>query len=134
MILLPVIDWSDHIVLCLFLVFFPQLIFKHNWDDAVLCCAKLLQSCPTLWTVACQAPLSMGFSKQEYWDGLSFPPPGNLPDPGIQPASLKSLTLAGEFFTTSATWEAHAHNFNFLSCFFSAYIVISNFHVITNAL
>ena len=46
------------------------------------------QSCPTLvtlWTVACQAPLSMRFSRQEYWSGLPFPSPGDLPDPGIEP-------------------------------------------------
>ena len=61
----------------------------------------------TSWTVACQAPLSMGFSRQEYWRGLPFPPPGDLPDSGIKPASLVSLELAGRFFTTSATWEAH---------------------------
>ena len=53
--------------------------------------AKLLQSCPILCdlvdcTVAHQAPMSMGFSKQEYWSGLPFPPPGDLPDPGIKPA------------------------------------------------
>ena len=54
----------------------------------------------TLWTVARQAPLSMGFSRQEYWRGLPFPPPGDLPDPGIKPASLVSLALAGRFFTT----------------------------------
>ena len=41
----------------------------------------------TLWTVACQAPLSMGFCKQEYWSGLPFPSPGDLPDPGIEPGS-----------------------------------------------
>ena len=58
------------------------------------------------WTAACQAPLSMGFSRQEYWSGLPCPPPGYLPDPGIKPASLMSPALAGEFFTTSATWEA----------------------------
>ena len=46
------------------------------------------KSCPTLetpWTVACQAPLSMGFSRQEYWSGLPFPPPGDLPNPGTEP-------------------------------------------------
>ena len=47
----------------------------------------------TLWTVACQTPLSMGFSRQEYWSGLSFPPPGDLPDPGIKPTSLASPVL-----------------------------------------
>ena len=45
----------------------------------------------------------MGFSRQEYWNGLPCPPPGDLPDPGIEPVSL---TLAGKFFTTSSTWEA----------------------------
>ena len=60
----------------------------------------------TPWTVACQAPLSMGFSRQEYWSGLQFPPPGDLPNLGIEPASLESPALAGRFFTTSTTWEA----------------------------
>ena len=60
----------------------------------------------TPWTIVHQAPLSMEFSRQEYWSGLSFPPPGDLPDPGITPASLMSPALAGGFFTTSATWEA----------------------------
>ena len=61
----------------------------------------------TPWTVAHQAPLSMGFSMQEYWSGLPFPVPGDLPDPGIELTSLMSPALAGRFFTTSATWEAH---------------------------
>ena len=60
----------------------------------------------TVWTVASQVPLSMGFSRQEYWSGLPFPPPGDLPDPGIKPMSLTSPALAGGIFTTSATWEA----------------------------
>ena len=50
----------------------------------------------------------MGFSRQEYWSGLPFPPPGELPDPGIELASLMSPALAGGFFTTSTTWEALA--------------------------
>ena len=60
----------------------------------------------TPWTVAHQAPLSMGFSRQEYWSGLPYLPPGDLPDTGIEPAPLMSPALAVEFFTTSATWEA----------------------------
>ena len=60
----------------------------------------------TLWTVAHQAPLSMGFSSQEYWSGLPFPSPGDLPDSGIRPTSLRSPELAGGFLTTSTTWEA----------------------------
>ena len=51
-------------------------------------------------TVARQAPLSMGLSRQEYWSGLPFPPLGDLPDPGIKPMSLVSPALAGRFFTT----------------------------------
>ena len=71
-------------------------------------CAKSLQSClfVTPWTAAHQASLSMGFSRQEYWSGLSFPPPGDLPDPGIKSTSLTSPALAGRFFTTGAAWEA----------------------------
>ena len=52
----------------------------------------------TPWTVAHQAPLSMEFSRQEYWSGLPFPSPGHLPKPGIKPASLVSPALAGGFF------------------------------------
>ena len=59
----------------------------------------------TLWTVARQAPLSMGFSRQERWSGLPFPSPGDLPNPEIELRSLKSPALAGEFFI-SAIWEA----------------------------
>ena len=60
----------------------------------------------TLWTVAHQALLSMGFSRQEYWSGFPCPPPGDLPDPGTEPISLMSPALADGFYTTSATWEA----------------------------
>ena len=56
----------------------------------------------TPWTVGCQAPLSMGFSRQEYWGGLPFPSPGDLPDPGIEPASLTSPALVGGFFTSES--------------------------------
>ena len=56
----------------------------------------------TLWTVACQAPLSLGFSRQEYWSGLPFPPPGGLPNLGIEPTSPMSPVLAGRFFTTES--------------------------------
>ena len=60
----------------------------------------------TLWTVALQAPLSMEFSRQEYWSGLPHPPPGDLLNPGIEPASPTSPALAGGFFTARDTWEA----------------------------
>ena len=58
------------------------------------------------WTVACQAPLSVWFFRQEYCSGLPCPPPGDLPHPEIEPRSLISPALAGRFFTTSAAWEA----------------------------
>ena len=59
----------------------------------------------TPWTVAHQAPLSMGFSRQDYQCGLPCPPPGDLPDPGVEPVSPVSPALAGGFFTTRATCE-----------------------------
>ena len=62
----------------------------------------------TPWTAACQAPLSMGFSRQGYWSGLPCPPPEALPDPVMEPSSLTSPALAGGFFTTSTTWEAQS--------------------------
>ena len=60
---------------------------------------------PPVVSVALQAPLSMGFSRQEYWSGLLCPPPGDLPDPGIKPTSLPSPALTGGFFTTGTTWR-----------------------------
>ena len=60
----------------------------------------------TLWTVARQVSLSMGFCRQEYWDGLPCPPPEDLPTPGIEPTSLKPPTLAEGFLISSATWGA----------------------------
>ena len=60
----------------------------------------------TLWTVAHQIPLCLGFSRQEYRSELPCSPPGDLPDLGIEPSSLTSPILSGGFFTTSATWKA----------------------------
>ena len=73
----------------------------------MLLCFSHVRLFATPWTVACQTPLSMGFSRQEYWSGLLCPPPGDLPDPGIEPASLTSPALARGFFTTSTTWEVN---------------------------
>ena len=60
----------------------------------------------TPWTTARQAPLSMGFTRQEYWSGLPCPPPGDLSDAGVQHTSLMSPALTGRFLSTSSTWEA----------------------------
>ena len=90
-------------------------VLNPGWEDRVMspggiyACAKLLQSGLTVYdprTVARQAPLSMGFSRQEYWSGLPCLPPGDLPEPEIKLTSLMSSALAGTFFTTGATWEA----------------------------
>ena len=84
---------------------------RETWSTAELgpVLANLLQSCLTLvtpWTIARQAPLSMGFFRQEYWSGLPCFILGDLPNPGIEPVSLTSPALVGRFFTSSATWEA----------------------------
>ena len=71
----------------------------------------------SLWTTTHQAPLSMGLSRQKYWSTLPFPSPGDLPNPGITPASLKSPALAGGFFTTSATWDLCFSSIHFLHPF-----------------
>ena len=65
-----------------------------------------IQLFATAWTTACQSPLSMGFSRHEYWSGLPFPPLGNPPDPGMEPMSPVSPALAGGCFTSGTTWEA----------------------------
>ena len=73
---------------------------------AVLSCFYRVWFFATQWTIAHQAPLSMGFFRQEYWSELPCPRPGDLPDAGIKPTSPMSPALAGVvFFTTSATWE-----------------------------
>ena len=54
----------------------------------------------TLWTIVHQAPVSMGFSRQEYWNGLPLSTLGDLPNPGMEPMSLSSPTVAGRFFNT----------------------------------
>ena len=76
----------------------------------VCVCVKLshfgrVQRFAALWAVAHQVPLPMEFSWQEYWSGLPCPPPGDLPDPGIRPASPASPILEGGFFTSGAIWE-----------------------------
>ena len=79
-----------------------MLSCQDNMKPGVFCmlshfsCVRLFA---TLWTVAHQAPLSMGFSRQEYWWGLPVPSPGNLLNPGIKPVSPVSPTVAGGFFT-----------------------------------
>ena len=72
-------------------------VFRHVWLFA------------TLWAVACQAPLSVGFPRQEYWSELPFPLPGDLSDPGIKPTSCVAPALGGEFITTEPPGKFYYH-------------------------
>ena len=76
---------------------YPSKLFERKWKCSSLSCVQLFV---TPRTVACQASLSMEFSRQESWSGLPFPAPGDLPDTGIKYVSLMCLALAGGFFTT----------------------------------
>ena len=78
----------------------------YGFCTRVLSRSAIFRLFPIPWTVACQAPLSMGFSRQEYWSGLPHPSPGDLSDPGTKCMPLASPALADGFFTTGATWEA----------------------------
>ena len=114
----------------------PQNLFLKNWDindilvlsvpyndfniciyhDMRVCMLSCVWLFATPWTVACQAPLSNEFSRQDYWSGLPFPPPWDLLHPGIEPARLASPALAGGFFTTAPpgkarkSWHDHHNN------------------------
>ena len=75
-------------------------VYAYVFIINILISLCVLSCFSSVW--ACQAPLSMGFSRQEYYSGLPCPPPGDLPDPGIEPESLMSPALVSRFFTTSA--------------------------------
>ena len=84
-------------------------VTKFLWaagSSCVLSGSVVVQLCATLWTLAYQAPLSMGLFRQEYWSGLPFPPPGDLPNPRIKPAFLCVSCISGGLFTHWAIREA----------------------------
>ena len=101
--------WYLRGYLGVFLRFFSVILVSpiFTWGMRVCVASHFshIQLFSTVGTVAHKAPLCMGFSRQEYWSGLLYPPPGDLPDPGIKPVSLTSSALAGGFFTTRTTWE-----------------------------
>ena len=123
-----------------------KLVWRYTeaepWEWRCVCVSVLslvpLFSVP--WTVARQALLSMGFSRQEYWSGLPFPPRGGLLNPGVARTSLASPALAGGFFTTSATWDGlfvykseihttwtwHLHELTHLFIWYFLYVVLRN--------
>ena len=83
-------------------------LYMTQWLCVCSSCFSHVQFFVTPWTVAHQAPLSVGFSRQEYWSGLPFPPPGDLPDSGIEPESLfKSPASASDSLPLMPPWEAH---------------------------
>ena len=91
---------SKHHIIFAFIFYGTKLCFVYNVNFVAFQSLSHSQLFVTPWTVARQAPLSIGFSKQEYWSELPFPPPGDLPNPGIDPESPVSSALAGGFFTT----------------------------------
>ena len=94
------------------LALFIVMLFIPSPSDLICMCACVLSHfscvklCVTAWLQPTRLLCSWGFSGQEYWCGLLCPPPGDLPNPGIKPASFTSSSFAGRFFTTGATWEA----------------------------
>ena len=95
-----------------------------------LSCFSCVQLFAAPWTIVCQGPLSMEFSKQEYWSGLPFPSPGDLPNPGIKPDSVASPALASGFLTISTPWEVHKIGIIFLLMEWSAFLSYSGFQLI----
>ena len=93
-------DWSHEIKRCLLLG------RRYDKQAGGLNHFSIVSGSASLWTVALQAPLLMRFPRQEYWNGLPCPPPGELPDSGIEPTSLMSPTFTGGFLNTCAPWEA----------------------------
>ena len=107
--------WNHPVHILLF-SFFPWALCCCRWLYCpfifVTMCVQSIQSCPILvtsWTVAQKAHLSMGFSRQEYWNGLPYIPPGNLPNCKTEPVSACILCITSGFFCHWATWEALHH-------------------------
>ena len=97
----------------------PMLCYLSASQDLLSVCGLVTKSCPTLvsqWTVACQALLPMGFSRQEYWSGLPLPSPGDLPDPEIEPGfpTLREDSLPteppGKPVSLSRWWQRYWHS------------------------
>ena len=98
------VTWSWSIHLCYSVALFLHICsesnqFCSNKHAYVLSHFSHVWLFVILWIITQEAPLSMRFSRQEYWSGLQYPPPGDLPDLGIEPASLLASALAGRFFT-----------------------------------
>ena len=112
--LVPIWDDESSLNYCgkHFIMYVSQItiLYTLNLYTVCVCVFTCVQLFATPCTVAHQAPLSMEFSRQGYWSGLPFPPPGDLPDLGIELASFASPALTGGFFTISTTWETLRYN------------------------
>ena len=102
------LDFKFHFCLSIYVIelsvsAYLNFQFSQGIIGMCVCVLSHVQLFAAPWTVAHQVPLPMGFSRQEYWNGL--PPPRDLPNPEIEPISLVSPALAGEFFTTGTTWD-----------------------------
>ena len=93
-----------------------------NEKNTSTCVLSRVQLFATPWTVVHQAPLLMEFSRQEYYNGVPFPTPGDLLEPGIESTSLESPSLTDRFFTISATWAVHSTYYSVLSCVYNIYM------------
>ena len=80
--------------------------------------SHIMSASATPWTVTCQAPLSIGFSRQEYWSGLPFAPPEDLPDPGIELTSPASPSLQADSLTTEPSGKAYIYALIYNTCFY----------------
>ena len=112
---------------------YPSRIILYIYKTCKLSCFSHVQLLATLWTVAHQSPLHMGFSRQGYWSGLPCHPPRGLPDPRIEPMSLTSPALTGGFFTTGSPrlvcmhTDTHTHTHTHILPHFQMYMQ-SSFH------
>ena len=108
---------------------YPSRIILYIYKTCKLSCFSHVQLLATLWTVAYQSPLHMGFSRQGYWSGLPCHPPRGLPDPRIEPMSLTSPALTGGFFTTGSPrlvcmyTHTHTHTHTHIAPFSNVYAV-----------
>ena len=107
----PYFEHSSQNVCCWFEYMCPRSKDSKGCLQRVLAfsCSVLSDSFVTLWTKALQAPLPTGFSRHKHWSGLSLPPPGNLPNPRIEPVSPVSPGLSGRFFATEPPGVTFKH-------------------------
>ena len=119
---------TSNVPLCFLWYFLPSSYKDLTCRTCMLSHFSCVQFFVTPWTVAHQAPLSMGFSRQKKWSGLPYLLPGDFPNPGVKPMSLTSPALAGGFFTTSTTWEVPSKKKKAIRCLEDFFFIIQIQH------